>query len=79
MFGYNDSGLSLKFDDSAANGDIHLYQTLPGYATFIADGSGWAPDGRNVNPLGSLDTDPRTAFLSSFNGLDPNRQRIGKD
>src|SRR5260370_868131 len=35
----------------------------------IPDGD---PNGRNVNPLSVVDTDPRTALLSSFNGLDPN-------
>jgi len=29
----------------------------------------WPPDARNVDPDFVLDTDPRTAFLSSFNGL----------
>jgi subtilisin-like proprotein convertase family protein len=31
-----------------------------------------APDGRNVDPLTVTDQAPRTALLSSFNGLDPN-------
>ena len=71
-FGYSDAGLNVTFDDAAANGDIHLYQSVGGFTTSITDGSGWAPDGRNGSPLGILDTNPRTAFLSSFNGLDPN-------
>ena len=30
------------------------------------------PDARNVSPFSVLDTSPWTAFLSSFDGLDPN-------
>lgn len=71
-FGYADAGLDLLFDDAAANGDFHLYQTIPGYAVSIADGSRWSPDARNVNSLQVLNTDARTVFLDSFNGLDPN-------
>lgn len=71
-FGCSDAGMNVSLDDSAANGDIHLYQTVPGFATSIANGSAWAPDGRNVNPLTALNTDPRTSMLNSFNGLDPN-------
>jgi subtilisin-like proprotein convertase family protein len=71
--GYADNGYnSLTFDDTAANGDIHLYQN-----TLAPSGNGaltgiWAPDGRNVNPNAVLDTDGRTATLGSFNGVDPN-------
>jgi len=71
-FGYGDAGLDVIFDDGAANGDFHAYQAVPGYATSIADGSLWAPDGRNVSPLTVLDSDLPSAFLSGFNGLDPN-------
>jgi len=53
-FGYGDAGLNVTFDDAAANGDIHLYQSVGGFATSIANGSGWAPDGRNGSPLGIL-------------------------
>jgi hypothetical protein len=71
-FGYGDSVLNVTFADSAANGDIHRYQTVPGYQTSIANGSAWAPDGRLAGPTSVVETDPRTAFLSSFNGSDPN-------
>lgn len=71
-FGYSDAGLNVRFDDAAANGDIHLYQTVPGYATAITDGSAWAPDGRSASPMTVVGTDPRTLLLSSFNGLNPN-------
>ena len=67
-FGYADSGFNVIFDDTAANGDIHKYPSPivpPGPLTGT-----WAPDGRNVNPSLVQNTDMRTAFLSSFNGLD---------
>jgi len=71
-FGYSDAGLNITLDDAAPNGDIHNYQTVAGYATSIANGSAWAPDGRVADPASVVDTDPRTALLSSFDGVDPN-------
>ena len=77
-FGYGDPGFNVTLDDAAANGDVHDYRvTLFGNAVTPIGGpltGAWAPDGRNVNPLTVLDTDPRTAFLGSFQGLDPNGQ-----
>lgn len=32
----------------------------------------YQPDARNVDPASALDTSPRSAFLGSFAGLDPN-------
>ena len=58
------SGMSVEFSDSYLT-DIHTAQNSPLNGNF-------APDGRNVNPFTTLDTDARTAMLSSFNGLDPN-------
>ncbi len=66
-FGSPDSGFNVTFSDTAANGDIRLGSAGGGVLT-----GAWQPDGRNVKPLSALNTDPRTAFLSSFNGLDPN-------
>jgi subtilisin-like proprotein convertase family protein len=67
-FGYADSGINVIFQDGAANGDIHSYPS-----PLVPPGSPltglWQPDERNVNPSAALDTSPRTAFLSSFNGL----------
>jgi subtilisin-like proprotein convertase family protein len=68
-FGYSDSGMQIKLDDSAAN-DIHLYRAIGGYS--ITGGALWQPDGRNVNPATATDADSRTAPLSVFNGLNPN-------
>src|ERR1051325_11661179 len=66
-FGYSDSGFNITLDDSATT-DIHLYGGNGGSALTGT----WKPDGRDVDPNLVLDTSPRTALLSSFNGLDPN-------
>lgn len=70
-FGYDDSGFNVTFDDTpSGNPDIHHYQL-----TLNPNGGAltglWGSDGRNIAPAMSLDTTPRTAFLTSFNGLDP--------
>jgi subtilisin-like proprotein convertase family protein len=68
--GYADSGFLITLSDSASNGDIHNYQntvTLGSPLTGL-----WQPDGRAIDPGSVLDTDPRTAMLNSFNGLDAN-------
>lgn len=67
-FGYGDAGLSITFDDSAANGDIHVYQNVTGFAASISNGSSWQPDGRLTSPLAVVDSDSRGALLSVFNG-----------
>jgi subtilisin-like proprotein convertase family protein len=66
-FGYGDAGFSIILSDSAAT-DLHFYggnggASLTGY---------WQPDARDIDPQLVTDTDPRTAFLSSFSGMDPN-------
>ena len=71
-FGYGDAGFNVTFDDSAANGDIHNYQTVSGYLPLIGNGDSWSPDGRNVNPALALDTNSRTHLLNQFNGTNPN-------
>ena len=66
-FGYADGGFGVTFSDTAPNGDIHTYPSPvvpPGPLTGL-----WQPDGRNVNPSLVQDSDLRSAFLSSFNGL----------
>ncbi len=70
--GYADSGFAITLSDSAANGDIHLYQTIqvPPVGTPLT--GTWQPDGRAVDPDQVVDTTSRTAFLSTFNGVDPN-------
>jgi len=65
--GYSDPGMNLTFSDFAAS-DVHLYG---GNGGSPLTGT-WQPDARNTNPQLTLDTDPRTAFLGSFNNLDPN-------
>lgn len=58
------SGMNIELSDSYLT-DIHTFGGSPLTGNF-------APDGRNVNPFTTVDTDPRTALLGSFNGLDPN-------
>jgi len=74
--GYGDNGFDVTFDDGAANGDVHIYRrTLNGSDSTPISGpltNGWSPDGRTNSPAAVLDTDVGTAYLSSFNGLDPN-------
>ncbi len=80
--GYSDQGFSVTFSDTAANGDIHLYQSNG--SAYVASLSGgvlggtWQPDGRNVDPntvnVSSVtDLSPRTAMLTAgtnpFTGL----------
>jgi len=73
-FGYSDAGFNLVLSDSAANGDIHLYQTvtntLGGQLTGL-----WQPDDRNINPMSlpaAFLSASRSANLSSFNGNNAN-------
>lgn len=58
------SGMNLNLSDSYLT-DIHAAPDNPLTGNF-------APDGRFVDPFTTLDTDGRTAFLSSFNNLDAN-------
>lgn len=74
-YGYSDAGFNITLADGAANGNIHSYQSVPGYATLISNGSAWAPDGRAINPQASgsvFDSAATSATLSSFIGTDPN-------
>jgi hypothetical protein len=66
-YGYADAGFDVTFSDSGP--DIHNYQNDG--PNFNGDGqlTGiWGPDGRTTSPLSVLDADPRSAFLSSFDG-----------
>ena len=66
--GYSDSGFTVTFGLGTLN-DIHLYQGVSGPVSPLT--GLWGPDGREVHPLSVLDTDPRTALLNSFVGLNP--------
>ena len=75
-FGYGDAGMDITLSDHAAAGDVHVYRTtlfgnentpVAGMLTGV-----WAPDARITDPDAVLNTDARSATLSSFNGLDPN-------
>jgi hypothetical protein len=61
----NASGVTATFWDSAAL-DVHLALDSPSAWTGL-----YQPDGRETNPDLTVAADPRTAFLSSFVGLDP--------
>ena len=67
--GYADGGFTVTFDATAVNGDIHNYRPLQNPNGGSLTGV-WQPDARNVSPSSSLDTTPRSAWFSSFNGLD---------
>lgn len=67
--GYGESGFNITLSDHAAN-DIHNYQDQQTFAGGIVTGT-WSPDGRHFDPSLVLDTDPRSAFLSSFVDGDP--------
>jgi len=66
--GYADSGMNITFSDSGP--DIHTYQMEVNPAGGALTGT-WGPDGRTTDPMTVLDTDARTALLSSFIGEDP--------
>jgi subtilisin-like proprotein convertase family protein len=78
--GYNDPGLDATFDDAATNGDSHIYRVqfdstqnipIPNPLTGV-----WAADARLAQSASVVDTDARSAFLSSFNGVDPNGEWV---
>lgn len=75
--GYADSGLNVVLaDDPTSSGDIHSYRrVLFGNDTTSLGGpltGRWSTDARTADPALVLDTDPRTATLADFIGLDPN-------
>ena len=65
-FGAGSSGMAVTFSDTAVS-DVHLALPNTGTPTGI-----FQPDGRTSDPLEVLDTDPRTALLSIFEGEDAN-------
>jgi subtilisin-like proprotein convertase family protein len=76
-FGYSDAGFDqVRFTDDAVNGDVHVYRlTLNGNESTPLSGpltGTWAPDARATGADVVLTSDPRTAPLSAFNGLNPN-------
>jgi len=71
-FGYADKGFTITLRDGAPNGDVHNYQNVMTPATGTKLMGTWQPDARAVDPRTSLSTSQRTAFLSAFQGQDPN-------
>ncbi len=78
--GYNDPGVDVTFDDAATNGDVHVYRIQlsgsQGTPLLAPLTNAWATDARVASPTNVLDTDARSAFLSSFNGMDPNGEWV---
>jgi subtilisin-like proprotein convertase family protein len=66
-FGYADAGFSIILRDGTAT-DVHNYGGVGG-GTLTGV---WQPDGRTASPLLVLDSSPRNAMLSGFNGMDAN-------
>src|SRR5262245_16522405 len=78
-FGYNDPGMDVTFDDAATNGDNQVYRLQLSGSQSVAIApltDAWAPDARVACPTNALETDARSAFLSSFNGVDPNGEWV---
>ena len=64
--GASNNRLSLNLFDAAPT-DVHTGVPTSGSVT-----GDYQPDGRKISPSASLDTSPRTAPLSAFNGMDAN-------
>jgi subtilisin-like proprotein convertase family protein len=71
--GYDDSGMQITLSDAAPAGDVHVYQSSVAFTTGNPLTGIWQPDARNVDPSTVTD-DPgsRSAYLNSFEGLNPN-------
>ncbi len=67
--GSGHGGIDVTLNDAAPNGDIHLAPFDANSDAPPALTGAWAPDGRTADP--GLASSPRTATLSSFNGLAP--------
>src|SRR5439155_5064838 len=80
--GYSDDGFNVKFDDAAANGDVHKYRLTLNSSQAVpivgALTNSWAPDARTTSPTNVLETDARStnAMLAAFNGLNPNGEWV---
>lgn len=66
--GYGDAGFSVTISDSAVS-DIHNYQNTSTPVAGSPLTGTWQPDARTTDPDSVASSDPRSAFLSSFNGL----------
>ena len=77
--GYFDSGLSIDLVAAYEAPDVHNYRMTLGGSHAVPLGGPltgtWSADGRQRDPELVLDTDPRTAGLEAFTGIDPNSGR----
>ena len=64
--GSGSANLTVLFTDAAI---LDLHTAIPSSGPVTGT---YQPDARNVDPASALDTSPRSAFLGSFVGLDPN-------
>lgn len=65
--GYGDAGFNITLDDGAG-ADIHTYGGNGGNQLTGV----WQPDARHVNPATVTDGSSRTAYLDTFDALNPN-------
>ncbi len=70
-FGYADCGFDITLSDFATNGNIHTYEMVLTPAAGLPLTGLWQPDGRTDSPASVVDTDPSTAGLSLFDGMNP--------
>jgi hypothetical protein len=64
-FGYADSVMNVALSDTGANGNIHSYQSVGGYASLINSGGAFQTDGGNLGVFGgSSANNTWTLFLS---------------
>jgi len=77
--GYFDNGLSIDLVAAELAPDVHNYRlSLGGSHTMPLGGpltGTWSADGRLIDPEQVLDSDPKTAGLEAFTGIDPNSGR----
>ena len=72
-FGSTVNGFDVVFSLMTTGGDIHLLDDgVAALDTADRLTGTWDADGRDVDPDDVVDTDPRTAGLDSFSGVNPN-------
>lgn len=67
-FGYEDDGMDILLDDSAAS-DVHAYRDSSIPLAGVPLTGIWQPDGRTSDPANVLPADARPAMLNTFQGL----------
>lgn len=70
IWGYDDNGFAVIFDDTPGTPDIHAYRVTLGGSPPGALGGIWSADARTADPAVVVDVSPREAGLESFLGLE---------